>query len=197
MTGLEKIIAQILDEAGSTAKSALAKAKEEAAAIVEAAEAESSLRSQEILQKSEAEVAGYLERIHSSAELQSKKAILKAKQEVILEITRKAYEQLISQDTESYFGMIKRMLEKFALPEEGDIYLSEFDLKRLPVGFEAEIEKIAEAKGGRLTLSNEGKKLDGGFILVYGGVEENCSFRALFNANKDIFQDEVNQLLFM
>lgn len=63
-------------------------------------------------------------------------------------------------------------------------------------GFEAVIQKAAEAKGGSLTLMEEPKKIDGGFVLVYGGVEENCTFHALFAEKKDELSDKVHAMLF-
>ena len=51
-------------------------------------------------------------------------------------------------------------------------------------------------KGRQPELAKEPKELDGGFILVYGGVEENCSFKALISAKKDELADKVHQLIF-
>ena len=63
----------------------------------------------------------------------------------------------------------------------------------MPEGFRAEIARMAaENKGGSLTVSGETRRMEGGFVLVYGGVEENCSFRALFDSRKDELQDKVN-----
>ena len=38
--------------------------------------------------------------------------------------------------------------------------------------------------------------MEGGFVLVYGGVEQNCSFAALFDAARDSLQDKLHALLF-
>ena len=65
--------------------------------------------------------------------------------------------------------MIRKMLNSFTLASEGDIYFSSADLKRLPAGFEKEIEEIAAKKGGVLRLAKESKNIEGGFVLVYGG----------------------------
>ena len=42
----------------------------------------------------------------------------------------------------------------------------------------------------------EPRPIEDGFVLVYGGIEENCTFRALMDAKKDQLQDTVNQILF-
>lgn len=66
----------------------------------------------------------------------------------------------------------------------------------MPKGFEQEIQKAAAEKGGVLELSREARDIDGGFILVYGGIEENCTIKALFDAQRDELSDKVHGLLF-
>lgn len=196
MTGLEKMISQILDEAQAAADGQIAEAKAEAAEVVEAAKKEAEDLSADISKQSERNIATYMERVKSSAELQRRTAILKAKQDVIAEVLDKAYEALNAMGDEEYFNLIRRMLDKFVLEGEGDIYFSEADLKRLPAGFEKDIEAAAAKKGGVLKLAKESKKIENGFILAYGGIEENCTFRALFNTQRDVLQDKVHRELF-
>jgi V/A-type H+-transporting ATPase subunit E len=196
MTGLEKMISQILEEAKVQADSQIAGANEEAAQIAQKAQAEADKLSEDISKQSEADVATYMERVKSSADLQRRTAILKAKQEVIADVLDKAYAALNTLGDAEYFDMIRKMLDKFVLAGEGDIYFSEADLKRLPAGFEKEIEEAAAKKGGKLTLSETGREIENGFILAYGGIEENCTFRALFNTQRDVLQDKVHQELF-
>ena len=67
----------------------------------------------------------------------------------------------------------------------------------MPADFEKKIEAAAQENGGSLTLQKEPKEIPDGFILVYGGVEENCTLKALFDAKKDQLQDRVNEMLFL
>lgn len=196
MTGLEKMISQIVDEAEAEAKGREEAARAEAEKIASEAKAEAEKLSADILAQSEADAANYLERIKSSADLQRRTRILRAKQEVISSVMEKAYESLSELDTEAYFALIRKMLEKYVLSENGEIYFSAGDLERLPAGFEKEISAIAAKKGGSLTLQKDGRAIENGFILVYGGIEENCTFRALFNTQRDDLQDKIHQELF-
>ena len=196
MTGLEKMIGQILEEANSTAREKVAEAALEAEELVSQARAEAQKLSEEILGQSQTDVKNYLDRVKSSADLQRRTAILKAKQEVIASVLEKAYASLNDLETDAYFDMIRKILEKYALAEDGEIYFSAADLDRLPAGFEKEISDIAARKGGSLILKREGKEIENGCILVYGGVEENCTFRALMGAKKDRLQDVIHQELF-
>lgn len=196
MTGLEKMVSQIVDEAKAEAESRKKAAQEEADKIVSVAKAEAEKLIGQSQEQSETDAANYLERVKSSADLQRRTVILQAKQEVIASVLEKAYTSLDTMDEKAYFEMIRKMLEKFTLSESGEIYFSAADLNRLPAGFEKEISDIAAKKGGSLTLKKESKEIENGFILVYGGIEENCTFRALFNTQKDVLQDKIHQELF-
>ena len=161
------------------------KGKEEAEAVC-----------REISQKSQEEVKAIEERAVSSCDLQRRKALLTAKQEIIAEVLAHAYQVLIDADDDTYFAMLRKMLYKFALPQNGEICFSSEDLKRLPQGFEEEIQAIAREKGGVLTLSKESRKVCGGFVLIYGGIEENCTIGAMFEAKRDELSDCVHKVMF-
>lgn len=197
MSGLDKIKSQILDEANHSAEAKIAEANEKAEQMLSEAKAEAEAEVSRISAKSREAIAVYEDRVKSSGEMQRKQAILQAKQEVIADVLNKAYEKVRAQDTAAYFEMIRKMLEKYAQPGDGIISFNAEDLKRMPKGFEAEIEKAAKEKGGSLKLSEEPKDMDGGFILVYGGVEENCTIRAMFDAKRDHLSDKVHEVLFV
>lgn len=196
MTGLEKMQSQILSEAESSAKEILDQAKKEAEGIVEEARKRAEAECRRISEKSEAEVKGLEERAVSSSDLQRRKELLQAKQEVISQMLDQAYESLLCADEKDYFDMLRKMLRKFVLPQEGKICFSKEDLERMPKGFQEEIQAIAKEKGGALALSEEVRSVRGGFVLIYGGIEENCTFRAMFNSKKDELSDKVHALLF-
>lgn len=197
MSGLDKIKSQILDEANHSAEVKIAEANEKAEQMISEAKAEAEAETSKLYAKSQEAIAVYADRVKSSGEMQRKQAILQAKQEVIADVIQKAYEKVCSQDDAAYFGMIGKMLEKYAQPGDGIISFNAKDLKRMPKGFEAEIEKAAKKNGGTLRLSEKAKDMDGGFILVYGGVEENCTIRAMFDANRDHLSDKVHEVLFI
>ncbi len=196
MTGLEKMQSQILDEARRSADEILKQAEKEAREIREEAGKSAQAESSRILEKSRAEVKNIQERTLSSCALQRRQILLEAKQEIIARILEKAYYTLIEADEDTYFRIIRKMLEKYTAGQAGEICFSERDLGRMPEGFEKEIQEIAEKNGGTLVLSKEPRKISGGFVLVYGGIEENCSFRAMFNSRKDELSDEVHKILF-
>ena len=196
MTGLEKMKNKILDEAKSLAEAKVSDAENQAQEILEAAKAEAAKTAAGISQKSEADVANYTERIASSIDLQRRTRVLSAKQEVIAEVLNKAYEKLKAMETADYFAMMMKILDKYVLAQAGEIYFSQADVNRMPADCRAEIEKIAKAKGGSLKICSQEKGIEGGFVLAYGGIEENCTLRAMFDAKRDELSDEAHRLLF-
>ena len=153
----------------------------------------------QILNEAELSAKKILDEAKQDAEkvMQTAKEILQAKQEVIAKILDDVYEALLVLDDKSYFEFIRKMLKKFVLPQEGSICFSSNDLKRMPENFESEIMDIAAKKGGKLTLLKEGNdNIRGGFVLLYGGIEENCTFKAMFDSKKGELSDKVHVLLF-
>lgn len=196
MAGLDKMKSQILDEAKAAAEAKISEAKAKAEEILSEAKAEAKEKSDSISRKSEAEVANYRERIASSIDLQRRTKVLAAKQGVIGEVLDKAYASLSGMETEGYFDMLLKMLEKYVLPQEGEVYFSSADLKRMPGGYDAKVKEIAAGKGGSLAISGEGRNIENGFILAYGGIEENCTLRAMFDEKKEELSDKVQKILF-
>lgn len=196
MSGLDKMKARILEEAQSTAQEILDKAKVDADAAVQAARESAEAEAAKILERAKRDAADYGVRVDSSMDMQRKQAILAAKQEVIGGVLEAAYETIMNLDDAKYFEMLEKLLEKHALPEAGAICFSAKDLGRMPAGFPDKIKNIAASKGGSLTVSEKPEKIDGGFLLVYGGIEENCTISAVFASRREEMSDQVNRLLF-
>lgn len=69
-------------------------------------------------------------------------------------------------------------------------------MERLPEGFEDRLNAALKDKGAVLRISGDTRDIDGGFVLTYGGIEENCSIDALFDAAHEVLQDKVQEILF-
>jgi V/A-type H+-transporting ATPase subunit E len=196
MSGLDKMKSQILNDANQTAEAKISGARKEEERILAQARADAEAQAQQSEQKAKTAVENYAQRIASSCDMQRRKALLEAKQEIISGVLEKAYDKVVGLPEEAYFDMVSRMLEKYVQSGTGEIYFSAADLKRMPQGFDKKIQRIAAANGGALTVSAEPKAMDGGFILVYGGIEENCTIRAMFDAKHDELSDQVQKMMF-
>lgn len=193
MTGLEKIVQQIQSEAQQAADNVIAQAKTEATEIVNKAKQEAAAQIASIEGQSKTDEGNILSAGKSAAALQIRRAVLEAKQQIIGELIEKTQKSIYDLPDDKYFALILKMVTKYALPERGEILFNASDLKRLPADFS---DNIAKAAPAGLTISKETRNIDGGFVLIYGGVEENCSFDALFYAAQETLQDKVQKLLF-
>jgi V/A-type H+-transporting ATPase subunit E len=68
-------------------------------------------------------------------------------------------------------------------------------LKRLPKNFESELNNLLLA-GCTVTISTKPENIDGGFVLVYDDIEQNCSFSSLLAAQIDAIKDELYAKMF-
>lgn len=193
MTGLEKIVKQIGDEARQSADEIIASAKAEAEKIAARAQADGRAQSAVIEAQGKLAVQNSLAASQSAAALSRRRAILETKQQLISDVISEAQKSVYALPDSEYFALILKMVGKFSLPQDGEIIFSPTDLKRLPFAFALKVKSAAK---GSLSVSKETRELDGGFVLVYGGIEENCSIEALFYAAREELQDKAQQILF-
>ena len=193
MSGLDKIIQDIKAQTDAKIDELMTVAREKADAVIAKAQEDSDKTVKEAQTKAERESAQVVERAHSSAQLKQQKMILSKKQELIEQVMGKAKETILSQSDSDYFEMIKKMVSRFELPEPGVISFAKRDLDRLPSGLQ---ESIKEAVGTDVEVSDKPADIDGGFVLSYGGIEENCSIDAIFRSEREGLQDCISDILF-
>ena len=196
MSGLDKMKARILEEAQQSAAEILEKAQKDSEAALASAREAADAKAAEIEKRAEREAAEYEKRAEASMNMRRKQAYLEAKQEAIYSVIQTAYEKILNLDKEVYFALLEKILDKYVLPREGIICFAKRDLDRMPEGFSGKVRTAAAAKGGSLMLSPEPAEIDGGFLLIYGGVEENCGIKAIFDSVKDELSDQVKRMLF-
>ena len=97
---------------------------------------------------------------------------------------------MTEQADEEYFKTLEALVKKHAQAEAGKIMFSKKDKARIPASFTKALESY------KLTVAEETQEMSGGFILLYGDIEENCSFDALFLQAKEELQDKVRDYLF-
>ncbi|MDF2908493.1 MAG: hypothetical protein K0R34_3814 [Herbinix sp.] len=197
MTGLEKILKAIEAEAQAGADTVIAQAKRESEIIIANAKSEAEAKCSVIAEKSEVDVKAVISRAESAAALQEKKILLDTKQQIISNIIASARKRLDGLSNSDYTNVILSIVGKYAHNKKGKILFSSSDRVRLTDDFpEKLISTLANKVGAFLEIAKEEPSFADGFLLVYGDIEENCSFDALFAEEKDILQDKVNSLLF-
>ncbi len=195
MSGIDKILQEIEEEGRAAADRITQEAGEKIENLRKEILEKAQARCEEIRAQGGRESRGILERGASGAELLSRRMILEAKQELLAELLRKAQESIYQMENHEYFALIRRIVAKNALPRPGELLLSPEDRERLHDGFEKELAGLLP-EGGSLKVSSETRDIRGGCVLLYDGVEENCSIEALFSAGKDEMTDLARSILF-
>ncbi len=195
MTGLEKIVKEIEDEARAEAAATLSKAKARAEEILAEAKATAKAESDKIDAATKQELADVENSRASALGLQRRQRTLQTKQEMLSETLDKALSELYELPEGAYFSLLVKLAANAAQPGEGEMLLSEKDRARLPASFEKDLA-AALPEGRKLAIAQATRPIDGGFVLKYGDVEENCSFADMFDARREEFADKVQDILF-
>lgn len=196
MTGLDTILESIRKDGRENADTILAKARQEAAIIKASGEEDAQLRREEILRDAPQQAQDAADRVLSSAHREQRRILLTARQALIQETLEAAEKSLFDLTDEDYFTVLLGLAVKRALPQKGELVLGSRDFARMPADFAKKLQE-ALPQGAELTVAEKpNPAIDGGFLLLYGGIEENCTFRALFDDKREELQDLTNQILF-
>lgn len=194
MTGLESIISQITGDGEKEAAAILDEARKKADEIAENAKAEGAEKVRAVLKGGERQAQDIRDRAQSAAELEQRNQMLVFKQALIREAVDAARDSLESAPDEEYFNTLLTLYTRFAQEGRGEMHLNEKDIARLPDDFLARMRKAVP--GAEVTISPKPRKIDNGFLLVYGGVDINCTFRAIFEDASEELRDAAGKLLF-
>ena len=195
MTGLDKITSEILNEAAMDAKAVLAAAEAEAEAIFKAAYDEAEALNEKITAAAQKEAADILSSCNSALRLQQRQHMLQIKQELLSETLQAAQEELYKLPDAQYFSLLVKQAVRFSEPGKAEMLLNARDAARIPAGFEKDLASALPSSHS-ITLSGDTRLIDGGFVLKYGDIEQNCSFSAIFDAQREEFADMVREILF-
>ena len=118
MTGLEKMVSQILEEADASAAVTISDAEKKAAEILrEAGEKADKIRQQRE-EQSRAKVKSYEERTASAADMKKRTAVLAAKQELIGNVIADACDRVKNLDEENILGSLRIWLRNIFFQEK-------------------------------------------------------------------------------
>lgn len=195
MTGLEKILAQVSSEAQAAADETIRKAREQAEQTAAQIAAEADEQCTRIQEQASRQEQDALHRARSAARLQKRQTLLAARQELISQTLEMALTHLRSLPDSAYFEAVTRLAVRYALPGRGMACFGAADLSRIPADYENTLNK-ALPEGCSLQICPTPYPVNSGFVLLYGGIEENCSFEALMAARREEMRDRANELLF-
>ncbi len=147
---------------------------------------------EEILASARKEAERITSRAISSSAKDTTQGKLSLKMELIEDTISSAYESVLKAEPEVYMSRLAKILTKKVKSDakDGIILFNKKDKENLS----KEILDIIKKSG--LSVSDEVLNIDGGFVLRYGKIEENCSIEALFRENRDMLIDYIGKNLF-
>lgn len=190
MTAKEKILDGILAQANKKAEEIINAANIQAEKETKTAEAAAEAQANKIILEAERKAAAIIANADSSAMLLKRDTALGFKSEAINSVIDKSIEKLNSYSDQEYFDFLYSLAEKNVLSEEGVMYLGSIDALRDKSDFK---EKISALK---LTLSDDTRDINGGFILQYNDILINCAFSSLINEKREKLIDVINKEMF-
>ena len=198
MSGADKLKEKILAEAGSQAEEVLEEARKKAAAIIAKGEKEAADKKESVLEQARAMGEERRRRAQTIAGLDARKAILAAKEELIEGTFRPALDRLQGLDQKQYEDMIYPMLLAASQTGTEEIIVSAADTARFTPEFLGRVNQGLKEQGkqGNLSLADETREMQGGFILRAGDVEINNSFDSILRMQRDQLEPEVAAILF-
>ena len=196
MSGLDEILNITDEQRIQNEESIIGAANQKAAAIRSEGEQKAQKAYSEQLEKGQTDAKRDFVNACASVDSDMKRKVLDSKVKLIDSAIEATLERLAKLPEDEYFAMLKRLAEQKLRKGSGLISLSANDLKRLPADFETDIRSSAEKLGGTLEISKKPADISDGFILSYGLISENCSFRAIIESERDEVRDTAAAKLF-
>ena len=195
MDGIEKIIDRISGDAQREVDDVLAQARAEADKILSQYQAQAQAEADDILTRGEKAAVERGERLASVAQLECRKDVLRAKQEVIDEAFQLALKKLTQLPQEAYVSLLADLAVEASSKGNEKLIFSVADRARVGKAVVvAANEKLGDK--GQLTLAQETRPMQGGFILSDGAVEVNCTFETLVRLQRGTLSTQVADVLF-
>ena len=196
MNGLKNIIKAIDDNTRSKIQEILEDTRKKVLDIKAEAKTKILKEQESTLLSGRDEISLFFKKNKLNLEDKKKKEILLFKNKSISDIISAAKAYIKNLPDDEYFSFILKMIEKFSFRKSGEVIFSRHDFQRLPEGFEEKINLLFNGKFKLKISSNSLEKINLGFVLVYGKVEENCSIDSIFRSNFEKFSDLVSKVLF-
>ena len=182
MSNLDKLVAEILQQAQKEANRMLTKAKTENSEFSEKENKKIQKEVDAINDKAQEEAQALKERVISNANLKSRDMILQAKEELADDILEKVLERLKNIDTKKYLKFVENILKNLNLSRNAEVMVSK-DMK-LALG-----DKILDYK-----ISNQ--TVESGCSIKDGNLIYNNEFSNLIEFNREELEREILNKIF-
>lgn len=189
MSNIENLVSKIMQDGDAKAKAIIDDANAVAEKLIKAKADAANAQSDQIIQSAKLEAARTKAQIIEGKKLSIRDSKLLAKQAVIDKTFAQAIEELKQLSEADYTAFLERYLLSLGVAGDEALVLpkryQDIDLKAINAKLKAKNLK------GELTLLEDGKEIDGGFILVKDGIENNNTFESLL----DYYRAELEMMV--
>lgn len=188
---IEKITEKILSEAQGYADNAVAEARKQEEEIIAKAQADANKILLNVQNKIKAESEKVFSRRNSLAQLETRKMLLKAKQDAVNECFERAVAEVHNMDEEKYIEFLADTLSDIGV-KCGEVLFNAKDAEA--VG--EKVVVLANEKGNDFKLSEKTINASGGFKVVAGKVEITATIESIIEDIKEEITPDVVKALF-
>ena len=198
MNGIEKITDRITGDAGRDIAGMLDKAREEAEAIAKKYAAEADALERDIIERGKNASRERVLRLAGVAELEARKILLGAKQDMLELAFAKAMDDLLRLPEKELVDLLARLAADAAEKESAELVFSQADGAKIGAKVVEAASALLKARGSAsaLSLAKGSRPIRGGFVLISGDIEVNCSFEAIMRSIRDELTKDVSDILF-
>lgn len=196
MAGLDNILEIISVRRQETENAVISAAERKASGIAAEAEEAALKEYDDYLKKARVRLEQELINSKSSVDGDMRRRQLAYKVKAVDEVIEKTLEKLDTLPTAEYFDILEKLVSMRIKKESGILYLNERDLKRMPESFKKSVAELAKKAGGTVEISDKAADIENGFVLTYGLISENCTFRDIIEAERDSVRDTAAKVLF-
>lgn len=190
MAGIENILSIISSQQKQTEKAIISAAEKKADGIITEGNEKAAKEYEEYLKKAKIQLSLDYDNAVSSVDAQMKRKTLAYKVKCIDGIVEKTIDKLNSLPDDEYFAVLEKLVSHKADSGKGILFLNKKDLSRVTESFRNTVKNLG------IEISAETADIENGFILTYGLISENCSFRAIIDAERDSVRDIISRELF-
>jgi V/A-type H+-transporting ATPase subunit E len=198
MKGIEKITAHIEADAKAEADAIMAQSAEKVKAI----EAEYNQKAQDEywakIKAGTRDCEDRVQRMNRLAAMESKKAILATKQEMVSKAFDRAQEMIVNLPADKYTDFLARLAADSASTGDEAIIFNERDKNGCGAAVVAAANRRLADKGVKagLHMSDETRGISGGLILSSGGIEVNCTVDTLVDMCRGEMSSQLAEVMF-
>lgn len=196
MTGIERITEKIIEQSKAKCDEIFARTNSEIKKLIADAREEGNRCADSIVSEAKKQADKKNAVARSTAESITRNRYLEIRNAILNDIISAAYLEIEKFSDEEYFDMICILLKKNAVEGECSMMMNGFDLSRMPEGFEDRLKSTVK-EGVSLTVSKTAIDIENGFILDYGDITVNCTFKAVFDESMDELKDMLSKELFV